>query len=98
MDPDCRPRTGRRWWLIPLAAVAALLTAFVLVIAGFFTWALLNLEDAVGYQPIDEKTAARAMKNRKVGIPEPDDVVAWVSGGKASDADVADWSRQFSVR
>lgn len=34
---------------------------------------------------------------RKVGIPEPDDVVAWVSGGKASDADVADWSRQFSV-
>ena len=35
---------------------------------------------------------------RKFGIPEPDDVVAWVSGGKASDADVADWSRQFSVR
>lgn len=35
---------------------------------------------------------------RKVGIPEPDDVLAWVSGGKASDADVTDWSRQFSVR
>ncbi|MFN8067613.1 MAG: hypothetical protein U0R77_02220 [Mycolicibacterium insubricum] len=70
MDPDRRPRTGRRWWLIPLAAVAALLTAFVLAIAGFFTWALLNLEDAVGYQPIDEKTAARAMKNRRVGIPD----------------------------
>lgn len=35
---------------------------------------------------------------RRVGIPEPDDVVAWVSGGKASDKDVADWSRQFSVQ
>ena len=35
---------------------------------------------------------------RRVGIPEPDDVVAWVSGGKASDKDVADWTRQFSVR
>ncbi len=34
---------------------------------------------------------------RRVGIPEPDDVVAWVSGGKASDTDVTDWSRQFSI-
>jgi len=34
---------------------------------------------------------------KKVGIPEPEDVVAWVSGGKSCDKDVADWSRQFSV-
>jgi len=32
-----------------------------------------------------------------VGVPEPEDVLAWVSGGKASDGDVADWSRQFGV-
>lgn len=34
---------------------------------------------------------------RKIGITEPEDVLAWVSDGKASDADVADWSRRFSV-
>lgn len=33
----------------------------------------------------------------RVGIPEPEDVLAWVSGGKASDGDIADWSRQFDV-
>jgi hypothetical protein len=35
---------------------------------------------------------------KKVGMVEPSDVLAWVSEGKASDGDVVDWSRQFSVR
>jgi hypothetical protein len=35
---------------------------------------------------------------KKVGIPDPEDVVAWVSGGKSSDKIVTDWSRQFSMR
>lgn len=30
-------------------------------------------------------------------VPAPEDKVAWVSGGKASDADVTDWTRQFGV-
>lgn len=34
---------------------------------------------------------------RRIGIAEPDDVLAWVSGGKASDAGVADWSSTFRV-
>ncbi len=35
---------------------------------------------------------------RKLGFQAPDDVLAWVSGGKASDAEVADWSQRFGVR
>lgn len=31
------------------------------------------------------------------GVEVPDDVLAWVSAGKASDVDVTDWSRAFQV-
>ncbi|MFN3209510.1 hypothetical protein [Roseovarius indicus] len=34
---------------------------------------------------------------RREGVPEPDDVQAWVSGGKVSDADITDWTRTFRV-
>ena len=34
---------------------------------------------------------------RTYGVPEPDDVIAWVSDGKSSDADVSDWSRAFGL-
>lgn len=35
---------------------------------------------------------------RRLGVPEPEDVLAWVSGGKATDKSVADWGQQFKVR
>lgn len=35
---------------------------------------------------------------RMAKITEPEDVMAWVSGGKSKDADVADWSLKFSVK
>jgi hypothetical protein len=34
---------------------------------------------------------------REWGLPEPDDVLAWVSGGKASDKAVTDWESTFGV-
>ncbi len=34
---------------------------------------------------------------RREGVPQPEDVLAWVSSGTASDADVDDWSKTFRV-
>lgn len=33
-----------------------------------------------------------------MGLPEPDDVIAWVSGGKASDQTVVDWEAAFHLK
>lgn len=33
----------------------------------------------------------------KMGLPQPPDVIAWVSSGKASDQLVTDWGSAFSL-
>ncbi|GGE18734.1 hypothetical protein GCM10011360_04350 [Primorskyibacter flagellatus] len=41
--------------------------------------------------------AAVVLMCRHYRVPEPDDVIAWVSDGKSSDADVTDWSQSFGM-
>lgn len=33
----------------------------------------------------------------ELGLEVPEDMLAWISGGKASDADVGDWGAAFSL-
>lgn len=32
------------------------------------------------------------------GLPQPKDLIAWVSGGQGCDADVEDWNQKFDMR